>query len=94
MQLVRGMGLRSLAVTYYQLGNKRYFSRRVSRRRHDDEDDFEPRKLSAFNLYMQKMLPVMKQQHPELSHREVFKMCAQSWKTAHENPKNTRTSSH
>ncbi|EME27885.1 hypothetical protein Gasu2_21340 [Galdieria sulphuraria] len=84
----------AVAVTCRQLGNKRYFSRRVSRRRNDDEDDFEerePRKLSAFNLYMQKMLPVMKQQHPELNHKEVFKMCAQSWKTARENPKNTRT---
>lgn len=54
-----------------------YFVDKVTRKHDDEENEIqhrEPRKLSAFNLYMQKMLPVMKQQHPELSHKEVFKV--------------------
>jgi hypothetical protein len=57
----------------------------LDRRKQVEDDLFdnsvkkEPRKLSEFNLYMKKMLPVMKQQHPELSHREVFKVRTFLW---------------
>ncbi|KAK4525410.1 hypothetical protein GAYE_SCF12G3318 [Galdieria yellowstonensis] len=37
---------------------------------------------------LRKMLPVIKQQNPNLSHQEAFKRCAESWKDAPENPKN------
>jgi len=65
--------------------SQRYFSRRAPRKKQVEDDLFdnsvkkEPRKLSEFNLYMKKMLPVMKQQHPELSHREVFKVRTFLW---------------
>ncbi|GJQ10521.1 hypothetical protein GpartN1_g2806.t1 [Galdieria partita] len=46
------------------------------------------RAVSPYNEYMKKMLPVIKQQNPNLSHQEAFKRCAESWKDAPENPKN------
>ena len=38
------------------------------------------RKLTAFQLYIQKEIPLYKQKHPNMAHREVFKTVAQMWK--------------
>ena len=38
------------------------------------------RKLTAFQLYIQKEIPLYKQKNPNVPHREVFKTVAQMWK--------------
>ncbi len=38
------------------------------------------RKLTAFQLYIQKEIPLYKQKHPNVPHREVFKTVAHMWK--------------
>lgn len=35
---------------------------------------------SPYNLHMKEAIPVLRKQHPDINHREIFKMAAQSWK--------------
>ncbi|RUP48840.1 hypothetical protein BC936DRAFT_143853 [Jimgerdemannia flammicorona] len=46
------------------------------------------KKLSPYNKFMKSELSKVKAEHPELNHKEAFKMVAQRWAAASENPKN------
>ncbi|ORZ03503.1 hypothetical protein BCR43DRAFT_430091 [Syncephalastrum racemosum] len=46
------------------------------------------KRTTAYQAYMKIELPKMKRDNPQMSHREAFKMAAQSWHTSPENPKN------
>eukprot|EP00612_Vaucheria_litorea_P003139 CAMPEP_0171463426 /NCGR_PEP_ID=MMETSP0945-20130129/7103_1 /TAXON_ID=109269 /ORGANISM="Vaucheria litorea, Strain CCMP2940" /LENGTH=72 /DNA_ID=CAMNT_0011990219 /DNA_START=66 /DNA_END=284 /DNA_ORIENTATION=- len=47
------------------------------------------KKLSAYNTYMKKELVKLKEELPDMPHSERFKVVAQRWKNAKENPKAT-----
>jgi hypothetical protein len=42
---------------------------------------------SAYNKYMKDEIAKVKKANPELTHKEAFKVAANNWKTAKENPK-------
>ncbi|CAI2166112.1 17731_t:CDS:2 [Funneliformis geosporum] len=44
--------------------------------------------ISPYNKFMKTELPKVKADNPNISHREAFKVAAQRWKDAPENPKN------
>jgi len=48
------------------------------------------RASSAYNLFMQKKIPELKKQDPELTHQDAFKLAASVWGKAPENPKNVK----
>lgn len=37
---------------------------------------------SPYNMHMKQQIPTLRQQHPEMNHRDIFKMAAQTWKEA------------
>lgn len=43
---------------------------------------------SPYNNYMKVHITEVKKQHPELSHKDAFKMAASNWKSSPMNPKN------
>jgi YABBY protein len=45
------------------------------------------KKVSPYNRFMKEQLAVLKTEKPDLPHQERFKLVAQRWKTAKENPK-------
>jgi YABBY protein len=45
------------------------------------------KKISPYNRFMKDQLAVLKAEKPDLPHQERFKLVAQRWKTAKENPK-------
>ncbi|KAF5352702.1 hypothetical protein D9756_005856 [Leucocoprinus leucothites] len=45
------------------------------------------KKLTPFNKFMQSEMHRLKEDEPELSHKERFKMATANWKMAPENPK-------
>lgn len=50
------------------------------------------KKLSVFNKFMQTEMARLKADQPEMGHRERFKLAADNWKTAEENPKQSTSS--
>ena len=40
----------------------------------------KPRKLSEYNKFMKKEIPIVKKNNPKLSHMEAFKKAASNWK--------------
>jgi len=40
----------------------------------------KPRKLSEYNKFMKKEIPLVKKSNPKLSHMEAFKKAAGNWK--------------
>ncbi|KAG5186999.1 hypothetical protein JKP88DRAFT_235588 [Tribonema minus] len=46
------------------------------------------KKVTAYNTFMKNELAKLKTEKPDLPHSEKFKLVAQRWKTAKENPKN------
>ncbi|KAL9716382.1 hypothetical protein Ac2012v2_000829 [Leucoagaricus gongylophorus] len=45
------------------------------------------KKLTSFNKFMQAEMQRLKEEEPELPHRQRFKLATTNWKTASENPK-------
>ncbi|KAF5384922.1 hypothetical protein D9615_001127 [Tricholomella constricta] len=44
------------------------------------------KKLTAFNKFMQTEMARLKEDEPDISHQERFKLATSNWKTAKENP--------
>ncbi|KAJ8508772.1 hypothetical protein ONZ45_g8979 [Pleurotus djamor] len=51
------------------------------------------KKLTPFNKYMQAEMARLKEDEPEISHKERFKKATENWKDAKANPKNLGTTS-
>ena len=47
-----------------------------------------PRALSAYNVFMKGEVARVKTEHPELPHREAFKLAAERWQASPMNPQN------
>ena len=47
-----------------------------------------PRQPTAYNVFMKAELAKLKQEQPEIHHKEAFKIAAQRWGDAPSNPKN------
>ena len=47
-----------------------------------------PRTLSAYNVFMKGEVAKVKGEHPELPHREAFKLAAERWQASPMNPQN------
>ncbi|KAG2155688.1 hypothetical protein DEU56DRAFT_768672 [Suillus clintonianus] len=45
------------------------------------------KKLSAFNKFMQTEMARLKEEEPDMSHQDRFKLATSNWKTAKENPR-------
>ncbi|KAG2138698.1 uncharacterized protein EDB93DRAFT_1090405 [Suillus bovinus] len=45
------------------------------------------KKLSAFNKFMQTEMARLKEEEPDMSHQDRFKLATANWKTAKENPR-------
>ncbi|KAB5588322.1 hypothetical protein CTheo_8238 [Ceratobasidium theobromae] len=48
------------------------------------------KKSSPYNVYMKAELAKLKEKHPDMTHKERFKLAATSWGEAAENPKNQK----
>jgi len=48
------------------------------------------KKLSPYNKYMKTELAKVKAENPSINHKEAFKLVAQRWKDAAENPKSQK----
>ncbi|KAG8678740.1 hypothetical protein FRC12_020748 [Ceratobasidium sp. 428] len=48
------------------------------------------KKSSPYNVYMKSELAKLKEKHPDMSHKERFKLAATTWAQASENPKNQK----
>ncbi|TPX32531.1 hypothetical protein SmJEL517_g04363 [Synchytrium microbalum] len=48
------------------------------------------KRVSPYNQFMKTELAKVKLSHPNLNHREAFKMAAGNWKNAPENPSNSK----
>jgi len=60
-----------------------------SRKRKSDKDaSAPPRALSAYNVFMKAEVTNVKAEHPDLPHREAFKMAAERWQASPMNPQN------
>ena len=46
------------------------------------------KRIGPYNKYMKTELPKVKEEHPNITHKEAFVMVAKRWKDAPENPKN------
>ncbi|TFK26797.1 hypothetical protein FA15DRAFT_587650, partial [Coprinopsis marcescibilis] len=46
------------------------------------------KKLTAFNLFMKTEMARLKEEEPELTHKERFKLATENWKDSSKNPKN------
>ncbi|KAG1886033.1 hypothetical protein F4604DRAFT_1724227 [Suillus subluteus] len=47
------------------------------------------KKLSAFNKFMQTEMARLKEDEPDMSHQDRFKLATSNWKKAKENPRAT-----
>ncbi|KAF8963845.1 hypothetical protein BDZ97DRAFT_1818197 [Flammula alnicola] len=47
------------------------------------------KKLSVFNKFMQAEMARLKEQEPDMQHKDRFKLATTNWKTSKENPKAT-----
>ncbi|KAF8167418.1 hypothetical protein B0H34DRAFT_681796 [Crassisporium funariophilum] len=45
------------------------------------------KKLTAFNKFMQTEMARLKEEEPDMQHKDRFKLATSNWKTAVENPK-------
>uniref|UniRef100_A0A8H7Y9E0 YABBY protein C-terminal domain-containing protein n=1 Tax=Psilocybe cubensis TaxID=181762 RepID=A0A8H7Y9E0_PSICU len=45
------------------------------------------KKLSLFNKFMQSEMARLKEQQPDMLHKDRFKLATANWKTSKENPK-------
>ncbi|TEB38637.1 hypothetical protein FA13DRAFT_1724558 [Coprinellus micaceus] len=45
------------------------------------------KKLTAFNLFMKTEMARLKEDEPELSHKDRFKLATSNWKDSDKNPK-------
>ncbi|TPX33672.1 hypothetical protein SeMB42_g07439 [Synchytrium endobioticum] len=48
------------------------------------------KRVSPYNNFMKTELSKVKTSHPNLNHREAFKMAASNWKSSPENPTNKK----
>ncbi|KAH6916680.1 hypothetical protein BKA70DRAFT_1250262 [Coprinopsis sp. MPI-PUGE-AT-0042] len=48
------------------------------------------KKLTAFNLFMKTEMARLKEDEPELSHKERFKLATENWKDSDKNPKKAK----
>ncbi|TFY71180.1 hypothetical protein EVG20_g1829 [Dentipellis fragilis] len=46
------------------------------------------KKLTAYNKFMQTEMARLKDDQPDITHQDRFKLATANWKTAKENPKN------
>jgi len=63
-------------------------SKRSRKRKAEKDLNAPPRALSAYNVFMKAEVAKVKAQHPELPHREAFKMAAERWQASPMNPQN------
>ncbi|KAJ2454443.1 hypothetical protein GGF42_003610 [Coemansia sp. RSA 2424] len=47
-----------------------------------------PKTASPYNVFFQRELKKIKQENPEMSHKDAFKQAGLNWRTSSENPKN------
>mmetsp|Transcript_27538 Transcript_27538/g.80956 ORF Transcript_27538/g.80956 Transcript_27538/m.80956 type:complete len:183 (-) Transcript_27538:576-1124(-) len=57
-------------------------------RKKKDKPARPPRSPSAYNLFMKDEVAKVKAEHPELRHRDAFKMAAERWAESPKNPQN------
>ncbi|KAG8463079.1 hypothetical protein KFE25_001852 [Diacronema lutheri] len=57
-------------------------------RKKKDKPARPPRSPSAYNLFMKDEVSNVKREHPELRHRDAFKMAAERWADSPRNPQN------
>jgi len=62
--------------------------KRSRKRKTDKDTSGVPRTLSAYNVFMKGEVAKVKSEHPELAHREAFKMAAERWQASPMNPQN------
>lgn len=53
-----------------------------------DADGQPSRTLSAYNVFMKSEVARVKAEHPQLAHREAFKLAAERWQASPMNPQN------
>ena len=64
-------------------------SKRSRKRKAGEKDpNAVPRALSAYNVFMKQEVAKVKGQHPEMQHRDAFKMAAERWQASPMNPQN------
>ncbi len=63
-------------------------SKRSRKRKSEKDTAAPPRALSAYNVFMKAEVAKVKAEHPELAHREAFKMAAERWQASPMNPQN------
>ena len=54
----------------------------------NDDPNGPPRTLSAYNVFMKSEVAKVKNEHPQLPHREAFKLAAERWQASPMNPQN------
>ena len=54
----------------------------------DGDAAVPPRTLSAYNVFMKSEVAKVKNEHPQLAHREAFKLAAEHWQSSPMNPQN------
>jgi len=57
-------------------------------RKKKDKPARPPRSPSAYNMFMKEEVAKVKSEHPELRHRDAFKMAAERWADSPKNPQN------
>jgi len=62
--------------------------KRSRKRKAEKDANAPPRALSAYNVFMKAEVAKVKAEHPELPHREAFKMAAERWQASPMNPQN------
>uniref|UniRef100_A0A7S0L6U9 HMG box domain-containing protein n=1 Tax=Coccolithus braarudii TaxID=221442 RepID=A0A7S0L6U9_9EUKA len=62
--------------------------KRNKKRKMEKDANAPPRALSAYNVFMKAEVANVKAEHPELPHREAFKMAAERWQASPMNPQN------
>jgi len=62
--------------------------KRSRKRKAEKDTNAAPRALSAYNVFMKGEVAKVKSQHPELAHREAFKLAAERWQASPMNPQN------
>lgn len=59
-----------------------------SSKMHKENKEKQPRKLSAYNVFMKAEIAKVKKAKPMLEHKLAFKQAADNWATSGMNPKN------
>ena len=63
-------------------------SKKSRKRKQEKDPNATPRALSAYNVFMKSEVAKVKAQHPDLLHREAFKLAAERWQASPMNPQN------